>query len=154
MRDAIYIGYLWLVPHSHCACIPPEQSQWSDVLSALSLIPPSTRLYKWGPCSYQGYQFVWNIRPVRVRAMILSSPRLPVTLLLLLYFTHAFHSCAFISFPSRWADTHNQSAEEENEMSEIDVILRWQKFMLRRVYVRWGCRYRVQTDRRRTQMKR
>lgn len=106
----MYIGYLWLVPRSQCACIPPEQSQWSPVLSALSLIPSSTRLYKWSPCSYQGYQLVWNIRPVRVRTMILSSPRLLVTLLLL-YFTHAFHSCAFISFLSRRAEKHSRSAK-------------------------------------------
>lgn len=80
------------------------------LLSSLSLIPSSTGLYKWGPCSYQGYQFVWNIRPVRVRAVILSGPRLLVSPLLLC-FTHAFHSRAFISFLSQWAEKHRRRAE-------------------------------------------
>lgn len=100
--SVIYIGYLWLVPRSQWTCIPPERSQCSAALSSLSLMPSSTWLYKWGPCCYQGYQFVWNLRPVRVRTAILSSRRLCFTLLLLC-FTHVFHSCAFISFLSQWA---------------------------------------------------
>lgn len=48
--------------------------------------------------------------------MILSSPRLLVTLLLL-YFTHGFHSCAFISFLSQRAEKH--SGELKGKRDEL-----------------------------------
>lgn len=110
LRFVSYVGYLWLAPHSQWSCIPPERSQCSAALSSRSLIPGSTWLYKWGPCCYQGYQFVWNLRPVRVRTVILSSRWLCFTLLLL-YFTHAFHFCAFISFRSQWAENHSRGTK-------------------------------------------
>lgn len=114
------------MPRSESACIPPGPSQWSTVLSSPSLIPSRSRLYKWGPCSYQGYQFVWSIRSVRVRTTILSSPRLRVTLLL---FAHAFRSCAFISFLPQRAEKHRRWAEGRRDERR--------RFCLRRKWSVW-----------------
>lgn len=102
---------------------PTERPQCSAALSSLSLMPSSTWLYKWGPCSYQGYQIVWNLRTVRVRAAILSSRRLRFTPLRL-YFTRTFYSCAFISFSPQWAYTPTAEGTRRKETHE-DVVSYW-----------------------------